>query len=541
MYLILTCLLALNVSKEVLQGFVTINESIETTNKNFTGNTKAIMSAIEEAIGQGRNEYVPYYAKAKEVTQMTQRVYNYVDSMKKAVIKYTEDKKGADTLKLSQVESLDNYDKPTFFVLGSDETKPSTGKYSASDLRKGIKTLTDSLNAMLDVMKGRKGLRLPEKDYAILKDKIKIFTPHDNFKDDEGKPITWEIKNFYHLPLAAVVTNLSKIQGDLRNIEGEMVNVFASAPGKLAVPFDKFEAHIVPGTHYVSAGEPYTADVFLSATSSHFKKDNMEFILGDVDTATGVLAKDAIVLPFEAGNGKVNIPTSGIGNKTVSGWIKFRDQNGNYKYFRYSDEYTVANAAVSVSPDKMNVFYAGVDNPVSVSAAGVASHNLEVKIEGCDGKLENKGNGKFIAKVSGTGNSTVTVYKRTEKGLERQGTPQVFRVKRIPDPVLKVGNRLVPNNIDMSVEDARNIFYVNADNSNFQFETQFKVLSFLLTVPRQRGSGYEEINVTGNQLPPAARAIMGSIKKGSKIYVEDVVVQGPDGIRKLPMVKLTVK
>ena len=96
MYLILTCLLALDVSKEVLQGFVTINESIETTNKNFTGNTKAIMSAIEEAIGQGRNEYVPYYAKTKEVTQMTQRVYNYVDSMKKAVIKYTEDKKGAD-------------------------------------------------------------------------------------------------------------------------------------------------------------------------------------------------------------------------------------------------------------------------------------------------------------------------------------------------------------------------------------------------------------------------------------------------------------
>ena len=41
---------------------------------------------------------------------------------------------------------------------------------------------------------------------------------------------------------------------------------------------------------------------------------------------------------------------------------------------------TVANAAVSVSPDKMNVFLCRVDNPVNVSAAGVASHNLEVKI-----------------------------------------------------------------------------------------------------------------------------------------------------------------
>lgn len=541
MYLILTCLLALNVSKEVLQGFVTINESIETTNQNFTGNTKAIMAAIEEAIGQGRNEYVPYYAKAKEVNRMTQRVYDYVDSMKKEVIKYTEDKKGADTLKLNQVESLDNYDKPTFFVLGSDETKPSTGKYSASDLRKNIKALTDSLNAMLDFMKDKRGLKLPEKDYLVLKDKIKIFTPNDNYKDDEGKPLSWEVKNFYHLPLAAVVTNLSKIQGDLRNIEGEMVNVFASAPGKLAVPFDTFEARVVPATGYVSAGQPYTADVFLSATSSHFKKDNMEFILGEVDTATGTLAKDAIVLPFENGNGKIAIPTSAAGNRKISGWIKFRDPNGNFKYFRYEDDYVVANSAVSVSAEKMNVFYAGVENPVSVSAAGVAPHELVVNITGCNGTLENKGNGKFVAKVSGTGNSTVTVFKKTEQGLERQGVPQVFRVKRIPDPVLKVGNRLVPNNIDISVEDARNIFYVNADNSNFQFETQFKVVSFLLTVPRPRGSGYEEIVVAGNQMPTAARAILGSIKKGSKIYIEDVVVQGPDGTRKLPMVKLTVR
>ena len=93
MYLILTCLLALNVSKEVLEGFVTINESIETTNSNFTDNTKKIMEAVDEAIKQGHNEFVPYYAKSKQVSALTQNTFVYLDSLKKELIKYTEDKK----------------------------------------------------------------------------------------------------------------------------------------------------------------------------------------------------------------------------------------------------------------------------------------------------------------------------------------------------------------------------------------------------------------------------------------------------------------
>jgi hypothetical protein len=73
MYLVLTCLLTLNVSKEVLQGFVTINESIETTNTNFTTNTKLMMEAFDEAIKTGHNDAKPYYLKAKEVTAQSNK------------------------------------------------------------------------------------------------------------------------------------------------------------------------------------------------------------------------------------------------------------------------------------------------------------------------------------------------------------------------------------------------------------------------------------------------------------------------------------
>jgi len=84
LYLVLTCLLALNVSKEVLHGFVHINESIETTNSNFTNTTQKIMEAFKEAIRQGRYEFAPYYQKAQKTDVLTQRAYGYLDSLKKS-------------------------------------------------------------------------------------------------------------------------------------------------------------------------------------------------------------------------------------------------------------------------------------------------------------------------------------------------------------------------------------------------------------------------------------------------------------------------
>jgi gliding motility-associated protein GldM len=540
MYLILTCLLALNVSREVMDGFVNINENIETTNSNFTTNTKAILDAVNEAISQGRHEFVPYYAKCKEVTVMTQRTYSYVDSLKKELISYTVDKKGADTLKLGEVENLDDYDKPTFFLLGADETKPRSGKYSAAELRRSIKNLTDSLNTMLDQMKDKNGMKLPDKDYQVLKDKIKLFTPHDHLLDKEGLPVTWEIKNFYNLPLAAVITNLSKIQGDLRNIEGEMINTFASAPGKLAVRFNELQARIVPVSKYIKVGSPFTADVFLSATSTDFKEDNLQFILGDVDTATGKIAPDAVTLPIERGTGKIDFPTGTIGNKEIRGWIKFREPTGNYKYYKYESEYVVANAAVAVSADNMNVFYAGIENPITVSAAGVAPHELGVSINGCEGQLMALGNGKYTVKVKGMGKCTLNVFKKTEHGAEQQGTPQVFRVKRIPDPMLRVNSKTVISTADFGQPDARNISIVSIDNSNFEYNAPFEVISFQIAFAGPR-TPYGEFRCEGNKLSDEARRAISKINKGAKIYIEDIKIKAPDGIRPLPTVKINVK
>ncbi|MDP3557883.1 MAG: gliding motility protein GldM [Bacteroidota bacterium] len=540
MYLVLTCLLALNVSKEVLQGFVTINESIETTNLNFSSNTKKMMDAFQLAIKNGKNEAKPYYLKAKEVTELSQKTFDYITILKQNVQQYTENVKGSDTMKLARIERLDDYDRPTYLLIGTDETKPTEAKHSAKELRHTIEGLTTSLNKMIDEIKDKEGLMLPAEDYLVLKDKIKLFTPHDNYKDKEGKAISWELKNFYNMPLAGVITNLSKMQTDIRNIESEMVNSFAAAAGKLAIKFDVLQARIVPVSNYIQSGSAYTADVFLTASSTTFNDENMQFILGDVDTATGKMSDAAIVLPIDNGTGKINIPTSIAGHKDIKGWIKFKGGDGLYKYFKYENDFVVANAAVAVSPDKMNVLYAGVENPLTVSAAGVAPTDLVVTISGCNATIANNGNGKYTTKVSGTGTCVVTVMQRTAGGLKRQGSPQYFRVKRFPNPPLKVSGKSTYGNLDMKLAEAKNINAIGVDNAGFDFIAPFKMNEFVMNIVNSSGVS-QDYKCIGSQLSPTAKEALLKLKVGNKIYFENIRVQAPDGERDFPLIKIVVK
>lgn len=540
MYLVLTCLLALNVTKEVLQGFVTINESIETTNSNFTANTQKMMKAFEDAIEKGKNEAKPYYKKAKEVTQLSQTTFDYITTLKQNIQQYTEDVKGADTMKLASIEKLDNYDKPTYMLIGPDERKPAETKYSARELRRNIENLTSELSKMINDMKDKKGTVLPDQDYLVLKDKIKLFTPHDNFRDKDGKAIGWEIKNFYNMPLAGVITNLSKMQSDIRNIESEMVSTFAAAAGKLNLKFDVLEARIVPVSNYVQSGSPFSADVFLTASSSDFKDENMQFILGDVDTTTGKLAEGAVVLPIDKGTGKINLPTSGVGHKEIKGWIKLKGPDGFYKYFRYDNEYVVANSAVAVSPDKMNVFYIGVDNPLTVSSAGIAPTDLVVNVSGCGATLANNGNGKYTAKAAAQGTCIITVMAKTANGLKQQGSPQYFRVKRFPNPPLKVAGKSTYGNLDMKLTDAKNINVLGVDNAGFDFAAQFKMTEFVMNIVTAAGVS-QDYKCQGNQLSADAKAALQRLRVSNKVYFENIKIQAPDGVRDFAPIKVVVK
>ncbi|MGZ3931498.1 MAG: gliding motility protein GldM, partial [Bacteroidia bacterium] len=88
MYLVLTCLLALNVSKDILKGFVTVNESLEKTNRSMQQSNEELLKAFEAAAHDSKLA-AQYYPKAVESRKLTQAAVGYIEDMKKKLIAIT--------------------------------------------------------------------------------------------------------------------------------------------------------------------------------------------------------------------------------------------------------------------------------------------------------------------------------------------------------------------------------------------------------------------------------------------------------------------
>ena len=538
MYLVLTALLAMNVSKDILKAFVTVNDNLERTNMNFNKNTESILKAFEEA-AKSNPSALPYLVKAKEANKLTHELFEYIEKVKHNVLDKTEKMEKMDTLRLKYANAKDNYDEPTNIMIGSDETNPKDGDMTAKDLRKRINETHDKLLAMVEAMQKDKNTKFMEPDFIGLKAKIGTLKVVDPTETEDGAKQTWEIFNFYHLPLAGVITNLSQMQSDIKNVESELVGNFAAASGKIAVKFNQLSAKVVAPSSYIQAGQPYKADIFIAASSSDFKEENMQILIG-VDSAAASKGGTGTVVKLENGMGKYEVGTGGQGLQTYSGVIKFKKPTGEYDYYPFTQEYMVAAPAVAVEAEKMNVFYIGVENPIAVSAAGVSPTDLLVNATGGGVSKTGGAGGKFVLKFTSPGECSISVSAKTKDGTKPQGPPKKFRVKKIPDPVAKIGGKLANGPMTFTKLELAAFGGIVADIPGFEFDARFKVISFKVAASVK--GKYTEISCAGANLSGEAKGVIASLSSGSKLFLDEIKASGPDGsVRNIPPVSIKVK
>jgi gliding motility-associated protein GldM len=384
MYLVLTALLALNVSKEILQGFVMVDESIGKSKVILDENNSRIQKAFEAYVNDGNFEAKPYLLKSIETQKSIRIVDAYIDSMKVIIARKTEGISKSDTSQLRFMEKLDDYDTPTYLLIGSDESKPIDTKYSAKDLRLQLTNLHQDLLSLIDNMQKNSKTKLDDETIATLKQKLSTIKPVDRNLEKDGIKLNWELENFYHMPLAAVITNLDKIQADMKNLESEFLHTFAAASSKFLFKADKLHADVVAPSAYVLSGQPFKANIVLGASSSEFTPDRMEVLVGGVyDTMSKKLINPGTPLVIKDGMGQYEAMTSATGEKKLQGVIKYKNSRGDFEYYDFNYQYTVAPPFSAVAADNMNIFYAGIENPVSVSAAGFSPSDLKVTVNGC--------------------------------------------------------------------------------------------------------------------------------------------------------------
>jgi gliding motility-associated protein GldM len=532
MYLVLTAMLALNVSKQILEGYLSVNESLDKSKRNIAENNVRVTKAFEASIASSP-EAEPYFKQSQIAQKSLHEIYDYLNKVKGNLIHYTLkmppgiDVLG-DTINLRQKavkDKIDNYDMPTALLLGASEHNLKTGDYTASDLRDKLTAVHDKLLSQLEMMQKTKGLNLLKEDYDNLKKKIAVLKPTDSGREEDGVKFTWPLDNFFHLPMAAVFVNLQKMQVDVKNVEAEILQVFSAATGKLAIKPTRLIAQVIAPSKYISAGQKYTADIFLSASFSKLAAGDMEVMLG-VDSATAAKGGKGNAIPIIDGVGKYEVGTSSPGDVKYQGVVKFKKPDGTYEIYPFEQDYKVAPSAVAVSADYMNVFYRGVVNPVSAGVAGRSPQDIVISATGAGAKYVQKGPGKYDFTFTGTGDCFITVSaKEPGGGVKPQGPPIKFKVKPLPKPDAKIGGKFAPP--EMKVSELATVGAIGAGANGFEFAANYIVQSYEIT-GKVKGA-VRLASGNGSNLDQNALNLIRNIDVGSKFFIE-LKIKGPDGL-----------
>jgi gliding motility-associated protein GldM len=504
MYLVLTALLALNVTKEVINAFVTINQSVELSNNNIEKKNNATYQAFAQAMSVDAAKYADVNKRAANVKKASADLNKFIEETKIKLVRQSE-KLGAEdsTPSLPHMENKEDYDTPTHIMIGEDDHEGRGGvafeiKKKLDDYKKVI--VSNAPDASKDEYK------------KMLEQLINTADPA---KVEDGKR-TWELMSFYHNPVVATVALLSKFQTDIRNAESQVTEDLLASVDANIVKLDKLNAKVIPNSTVVTIGSDFQADVFLSATSSTMAPE--VFIGATYDSTTKQMKGGSTnPLPVEGGYAKYTDRPSSEGEKKWEGVIRVKKPDGSYDHYPFKSSYVAQKPNSVVSAEKMNVLYIGVDNPMAISVPGVSTDKVKVSASGAGLALRPNpaaGAGHYMATVTTVGKAVISVSAEIGGKVLPMGTFE-YRVKKVPDPVATIAN-MKGGPVNKNLIAAATLI---PTLENFDFELFFKITGFKMTIVRKGKDPYEK-EAVGNQLSQEMRDQVAALRTGDKIFFE---------------------
>ncbi len=395
MYLVLTALLALQVSSAVLEKFAIINETMEGLIIDGNAeNAHALEAIVDEAGKNSNSRVVAAKNNAIKVREITASAMSYIDDLKKTFLKVS---------KAEQVDEkfISNHasDVATLMI---DKNKP-VGKEFVAMLDKYVKDLTE-----LTGMEFHSLAKAP-KD-------IPIFASNEDHVRKDFLTFTFE-----NTPGIAAYASVTQIQTEILDYESKALNKLLGDVGVGVVKIDKFVPMVRPVSSVVAAGSTYEADMFLSGSSSSFtpemSMDGKPLQL--VDDVSGIKMGK---VKFTASAGAYD-PKTNLAKKTFSAEIHMKDT-----IIKQDIEYFVAKPIIRVTTGNAPTLYMNCGNSVMI----------EVPALGTNYNPTFSGNGAKIFKGDKPGRVTIVPSQRKVSiTVSNAGTvlgTEPFDVKPIPRP-----------------------------------------------------------------------------------------------------------
>lgn len=492
MYVVLMAMLALNVSTDVLKGFVLVGDSLERTIENAEKENRAIYEDFATQYKANPTKVKPWFDKAQQVKAASDSLCQFAEELKWAVARET-DGKDADPKDLRNKEDLE---------------AASTIMLNPVTLR-GRK-LYERINSYRSFITK---LVSDKRQQALLAANLSTDVPQRG--DNLGK--NWQEYMFESMPSIAAVTMLSKLQSDIRKAESEVLHALSANIDVKDIRVNELNAYVLPEATTLFPGEEFRSRIFMAAVDTTQRPEiyvNGRYIEGD---------------------GRYNFRVGAPGEYNFKGYITMPNAGGEMIRREFNQKYNVIAppTGATVAADMMNVLYAGYDNPISVSASGVDADKVSVSISG--GTLTSRGQGKYVARPAKVGQDVSFNVTGVVNGKPQPMGAFSFKVRKLPDPAVFIavgddlfrGGRIAKG----SIVGAKSLTAAIDDGL---LNIPFRVLSFECVFYDRMGNVMPRTSASAN-FTEDQRNLIRSLPRNNRFYISSVRAIGPDGIeRTLP-------
>jgi gliding motility-associated protein GldM len=348
---------------------------------------------------------------------------------------------------------------------------------------------------------------------------------NEPFRNASGATESWEDHYFNNVIFAAGVTLLNKTMGEVRNAESNILKYIISSISRDDFKFSNVVAKVIPNSKLVFQGEPFEAEIIVAAYDDQ-QPIEAWWQMG----TTPMTSPQGNLLRGDAGIAHLKIPTNQVGDFSFTGLIKITAPDGTPQTYPFTERFTVMAPSATVAADKMNVMYAGIDNPVSVSAP-VPPDRISISLTG--GTQTKTGPGRFNVNIpESLVGRDVTVNIHADMGGRQQALgSNVFRVKRVPNPEAVLGANFSGGKIGKQ-ELLANPFVRATMGQDFVYELPWTINSYNVTFI-VRGIEEAPMTASNRQFPDAVKNKINSSPPGTVIYISAIRATSTLGTRTL--------
>jgi gliding motility-associated protein GldM len=485
MYLVLTAMLALQVSSALIEKFTLLNRSLESANTSANDKNQRQVESIKAEAGKKPGLYNDIVIKADQVRKVTNAMIAEVEALKQEIVVAGD---GFD--EEMNIKNPKEEEKVAILMVGSG------GKGKAYELKDKLNKFVTDLTQYADKGTTFPALALDGKDDPIAS------------RNSEQKNKDFAEMNFAQTPVPAALAVLSQKQSEIRRYEGIILDQLAAKVGAKELKFDKIFGMVSAKSNTVVAGTPFEAEMFIAASSSAITP-RMSF------NGTGVPVEDGKAkIKFIAQGGQYD--AKGLAQKTYTGSISYNDPSGLAKTITVTGEYFVAKPTYNILTASLPGLFFRCANKLDIVSPGL-------------GALWQPNFSATGAEVSPGGGGKVTVVPNAASvvlNINNQGQllgQEKFKVQRVPKPEILLtcnGGAVVDERKGMPATQMRSVEVNCIPNESFKItnpeDARFRATSITINLVR----GTKRVNYASFEKAGSIGSLAQQAQAGDRYVIE---------------------